>query len=878
MLEHRSQSASAGPSVSALMTRFKIGTRVFAGFILILVLLGVVALIGTLGMNNAGGNFYSFARISDNAMRVLEIDRDIAELRRDVALYAGNRDDATLRRVEELKKALENNLVDAEKNEASAEGRQMLDGMKGLYRDYINQFEKVVQLRAKRDHVLNDELKPAGLAMRENLTKARVSAMADKDLEAAALIAGMEEERMLAWVNALRLIDSPDQKLVDIANDQITKLSTALAQLENELQNPDRKQLLRQTLEIGVKYAAAFKAMSAATLEAYSLVDGPMDIAAEEFANGAGAVKQSQITALRQIETTTTGNIHASTLLGFATAIAAFVLGLVVAFVIGRGIAAPIRGMTAAMGRLAGGDKLVVIPGVSCRDEIGEMAQSVQVFKDKMIKAEQLAAEQQAEQVKKERRHQAIEAHIAEFDQSVAGILQSVSSAATALQTTAQSMSATAEQTSRQSTAVAAASEQASANVHTVATAANKLSSSIAEITRQVGESTRITTQAVQETRRTNSQIHSLAEAAQKIGEVVAADQRYRQPDQPAGAECDDRGGARRRGREGLRGGGLGGEVAGDPDGEGDRRDQRQGRRDAERNQRVRSKWSKASPRQSHGSTRSPPLSSQRWRNKGRRPRRSRATFSRLRPARMKCRPTSPASPRRRATPVPRQVRCSAPPANWPIRQRHCAHGLTGSSQRSAPPRQEGTPPIVIRCPVDLRLDIAHLSSAKPSGSARIRLYNAAPRRAHSRQTATQFPQEPNQCGCDLVNNQPPGGADALGYAEDHRLSLRLYAFTTLVPILGWTLPVKVFATVLTMAGACACSKLRIAQRVWRTSNSRRFQRRPAARLSTITRRYDEDLRVGSDLALSIKNSRLHGTSAARRRWEHEWEHARRAA
>ncbi len=522
MLEHKPQSVSAGSSVSSFMTRFKIGTRVFAGFILILVLLGVVALIGTLGMNDAGGNFHSFARISDNAMRVLEIDRNIAELRRDVALYAGNREDAALRRVEELKKALENDLADAEKNEASAEGRQMLDGMKGLYRDYISQFEKVVQLRAKRDQVLNDELKPAGLAMRESLTKARVSAMADKDLQAAALIGGMEEDLMLAWVDALRLIDSPDQKLVDTANDQLTKFSTALAQLKDELQNPERKQLLQQTLETGAKYAAAFKAMSAATLEAYGLVDGPMDIAAEEFAKGAGAVKQSQITALRQIETTTTGNIHASTLFGFATAIAAFVLGLVVAFVIGRGIAAPIRGMTAAMGRLAGGDKLVVIPGVSYRDEIGEMAQSVQVFKDNMIKAEHLAAEQQAEQAKKEQRQQAIEAHIAEFDQSVAGILQMVSSASTELQTTAQSMSATAEETSRQSTAVAAASEQASANVQTVATAAEEISSSIAEITRQVSESTRITTQAVQETQRTNSQIQSLADAAQKIGEVVA--------------------------------------------------------------------------------------------------------------------------------------------------------------------------------------------------------------------------------------------------------------------------------------------------------------------------------------------------------------------
>jgi methyl-accepting chemotaxis protein len=520
--KHGPQSVSADLSLSSFMTRFTIGTRVFAGFILILVLLGVVALIGTLGLNGAGDNFYSFARISDNAMRVLEMDRNIAELRRSVELYIGNRDVAALHHVKELETALENDLADAEKAAESAESRQMLVGMKGLYRDYASQFERVVRLRAKRDQVLNDEMNPAGLVMRKSLTEARVSAMADKDLQAAALIGGMEEDLMLARLNAVRVIGSPDEEVVKTANDQLTKLSTALAQLENELQNPERKQLLRQALETVAKYTAAFKAVSAATQELYGFINGPMDIAAEEFARGAGALKGSQTTSLRKIETTTTSNIHTSTMFGFATAFVAFVLGLVVAFVIGRGIANPIRGMTAAMGRLAGGDNLVAIPGVGYGDEIGQMAQSVQVFKDNIIKAEQLAGEQHAEQAKKEQRQKAVEAHIAEFDQSVAGILQMVSSASTELQTTAQSMSATAEKTSRQSTAVAAASEQASASVHTVATAAEKLSSSIAEITRQVSESTRITTQAVQETQRTNSQIQSLAEAAQKIGEVVA--------------------------------------------------------------------------------------------------------------------------------------------------------------------------------------------------------------------------------------------------------------------------------------------------------------------------------------------------------------------
>ncbi len=201
--------------------------------------------------------------------------------------------------------------------------------------------------------------------------------------------------------------------------------------------------------------------------------------------------------------------------------IVSVLLGIGLAVVVARSISTPIKAMTGAMGSLAKGELSTEIPATGNKDEIGDMAKAVQVFKDNMIKADRLAADQKVEQAKKEARTNAVEGYIQEFDKSVASVLQVVSSASTELQTTAQSMSATAEETSRQSTAVAAASEQASSNVQTVATAAEELSSSIAEIARQVSESTRITTQAVQETERTNSQIQSLAAAAQKIGDVV---------------------------------------------------------------------------------------------------------------------------------------------------------------------------------------------------------------------------------------------------------------------------------------------------------------------------------------------------------------------
>ena len=103
----------------------------------------------------------------------------------------------------------------------------------------------------------------------------------------------------------------------------------------------------------------------------------------------------------------------------------------------------------------------------------------------------------------------------------VKDVVEVVASASTEIESNAQLMSATAEQTSRQSSAVAAASEEATSNVQTVASAAEEMSSSIDEISRQVAQSAEIAGSAVEEANKTNATIQGLAEAAQKIGEVV---------------------------------------------------------------------------------------------------------------------------------------------------------------------------------------------------------------------------------------------------------------------------------------------------------------------------------------------------------------------
>ena len=187
-----------------------------------------------------------------------------------------------------------------------------------------------------------------------------------------------------------------------------------------------------------------------------------------------------------------------------------------------RGITGPIGGITGAMNSLAGGNMETVIEGADRGDEIGSMAGAVQVFKENMIKNDQMTAAQDRENAAKEERSKAMDKMAAEFETSVTGILSSVSSASGEMSTAAETMSSIAEDTSQKATTVAAAAEEASTNVQTVASAAEELSSSISEISRQVAQSTQVSSKAVEEVNSANDKVQSLASAASKIGEVVA--------------------------------------------------------------------------------------------------------------------------------------------------------------------------------------------------------------------------------------------------------------------------------------------------------------------------------------------------------------------
>ncbi len=204
-------------------------------------------------------------------------------------------------------------------------------------------------------------------------------------------------------------------------------------------------------------------------------------------------------------------------------ALAAMVLlCLAIGWSLVRSVSVPISRMTQAMRRLADRDMTAEIPGVGRRDEIGGMAVAVQVFKDGMMRADQLTAEQELMKQAASASQKAMLGQTADaFEAKVGALVGQLSVRADELQATAQTMSSTACQTNQQANLVAASAEEASAGVQTVAAAAEQLAASISEITRQVAHSSKMTDRAVTDAKRTDVIVNALSEGAEKIGHVV---------------------------------------------------------------------------------------------------------------------------------------------------------------------------------------------------------------------------------------------------------------------------------------------------------------------------------------------------------------------
>ena len=204
-----------------------------------------------------------------------------------------------------------------------------------------------------------------------------------------------------------------------------------------------------------------------------------------------------------------------------AVGIAMVALGLGFSWLIGRSITRPLNGLAGVMKQLAAGDTSARIPATHARDEIGEMARTVIVFRDTMIERENLAQTQTEAGRAREQRSETIAATIGQFKHSVESALGKLRSAAMQLETSSANLNKAADTVSSEAHTAEQRVTAASDNVTAAASSVEELAASIGEIASQAAKSTDVAGRAVSEAQRTVTTMSELGHAATRIGEVV---------------------------------------------------------------------------------------------------------------------------------------------------------------------------------------------------------------------------------------------------------------------------------------------------------------------------------------------------------------------
>ncbi len=494
--------------------------KVMLGFAVVLAISAVSMGIAYLGFERVSVGVTSYRKSVSEADLARNIDRELISYRALARYYVvtGKEDDgkAALAAEASLKDAIDQSM----KGTTNPAGLEQITRLAREFRTFTKIFADILKVKSESALVTQNQLTRGGTMLRYKLDDLASNA-AEAELPAVELGA----KQVTAQYQAATALAN-----TFVINSDQTVATSALARLkfvENSLRaisSTDEK-IVQSVQEVSALLDEYRKSLSKLVENSKSIDELTTEMAesATAIMQGSGAMKAALLSDQQRLESESDASIGETERLIAMLAAGGFLLGGILAVLLGKGISRPMTAMCKAMRELAGGNFDVVLPGLGRRDELGEMAAAVEEFKLQAIaKAERDAAAQDAQnRASSAARRTELIRFADDFEAAVGAIVSNVSSSAVQLESAAGTLTRTAETTQNLSSRVAGASEEASSKMQSVATATEELSASVDEIGRRVRESNKIAEAAVLQAQQTDGRIGKLSRAAQQIGDVV---------------------------------------------------------------------------------------------------------------------------------------------------------------------------------------------------------------------------------------------------------------------------------------------------------------------------------------------------------------------
>ncbi|MDH3335641.1 MAG: HAMP domain-containing protein, partial [Rhodospirillaceae bacterium] len=453
-----------------MFNNVKIKMKIIMGFSVVLAILAIVSGIAYFDFGKVGSGMRTYAEVVNGATGAAEVESKFLTMVKHAREFAnsGHEEDAKI--VHELSSELISEVMAIAEKEENPKHKALLEGISANIEDYITKFKEAENLSHEFNSMIIDRMEPEGIKVLEDLGTMQKDMVKSGNTDASTYIGNAREHALLTRLYANILIGRQDDSFGDKAKNELAALHSVLQSLGKSLHSENDKKIFKEIEELVTDYEKTVDAIHEEEIKMNELINKEMAADTKKLLEDVSFILADSHEEEMAIEKETLAITSDAESMMMIIAIIGFVSGGVISLAVGQAISSPIVMMTDSMTVLADGNLEAEIPAQGRGDEIGEMSHAVQVFKENAIEVKRLEAEQKAaeERQAKERRDLMLKM-ASDFEGSVGGVVNSVSSAATEMQSSATALSATAEQTSNQATTVAAASEEAATNVQTVA-------------------------------------------------------------------------------------------------------------------------------------------------------------------------------------------------------------------------------------------------------------------------------------------------------------------------------------------------------------------------------------------------------------------------
>jgi methyl-accepting chemotaxis protein len=389
----RQPSATTDAASRFSLGNIRIGTRIFGGFGVLVLLLAGSCAVSAWNVGRIDTSFSAYKQRNDVGDLVVDVRKEFLIYRGFVREYALSGRPAILESATAAESAVRKALKAALDEVRAPERRSKLVDLEKAFEEYALLFRASSTARSSLDSMIVKELDPIGAKLAEAVHRLAESGRAGFNFDQADSAGRAVSAVMSMRLYANRALSADRGEATEQTKAAYSELRDLRPMLASAFAGTAGERIAVDLEAQAEKYQAVASQGLARKGEITTMVDGRMSELAKIVTRSTQAVVDSANADQRGIEDQTRsmiGDIRSMMMLFGGLGV---LLAAALAWVIGRSVSKPLTEMTGTMQKMAGGDLNVDIPSTQSRDETGDMARAVEIFKRQGLRARELEHE-----------------------------------------------------------------------------------------------------------------------------------------------------------------------------------------------------------------------------------------------------------------------------------------------------------------------------------------------------------------------------------------------------------------------------------------------------------------------------------------------------